>query len=257
MLRSIVAALLLSAAAVAAAETPAPTPTPEPVPTPAAPTGDHALGDDPNYSRLLFAPTGRPLKKGDGYFSDYEVLVPGLAVGITDHISIAGGISMIPGLGLDEQVLYVSPRVGWELGDKAAVSAGFLYAAVPADDDIGDLGIGFVVGTFGSRQRSLSVGLGVGGNTDDDFDAQPILMIGGQATVSRHVAVISENWLALDRDFDIADQPLGIGLRFFGDRLSADVGLVFTPSTVGDGGFLPWASFSYHFGPSAAGREKR
>lgn len=26
---------------------------------------------DPNYSRLMFAPTARPLRKGDGYFSDH------------------------------------------------------------------------------------------------------------------------------------------------------------------------------------------
>jgi hypothetical protein len=86
---SIVAALVLSAAAMAAAEPPAAeTPTPEPAAIPVASAGDGA-GDDPNYSRLLFAPTGRPLKKGDGYFSDYEVLFPGLAVGLTDHVSQA------------------------------------------------------------------------------------------------------------------------------------------------------------------------
>ena len=32
---------------------------------------------DPNYSRLMFAPTGRPLRKGEGYFSDYYVFFPG------------------------------------------------------------------------------------------------------------------------------------------------------------------------------------
>jgi hypothetical protein len=164
---------------------------------------------------------------------------------------------MIPGLGLDEQVFYISPRVGWELSDEAAISAGVLYAAVAADDDLEDLGIGFVVGTFGGRRRSLSVGLGLGGTGAAGFDAHPILMIGGQATLSRHVALVTENWLALGDDFDLADQPIGVGLRFFGDRLSADVGIVVIPSVVARGGFLPWASFSYHFGPSVAARERR
>ena len=62
------------------------------------------LGLDPNYSRLLFGPTGRPLKKGDGYFSDYELAFPGVAVGITDNLSIAGGISIVPGIRIDEQL---------------------------------------------------------------------------------------------------------------------------------------------------------
>src|SRR5687768_13767910 len=39
-------------------------------------------GEDPNYSRLMFGPTARPLRKGDGYFSDYQVFFPGVAYGL-------------------------------------------------------------------------------------------------------------------------------------------------------------------------------
>ena len=35
---------------------------------------------DPNYTRLFFAPTARALKKGSGYFADYELIFPGIAV---------------------------------------------------------------------------------------------------------------------------------------------------------------------------------
>ena len=37
-------------------------------------------GTDPNYTRLFFAPTGRALKKGSGYFADYELVFPGVVV---------------------------------------------------------------------------------------------------------------------------------------------------------------------------------
>jgi hypothetical protein len=106
MLKPIVVACLALAAPLYAADAP-------PAPSPAEPT---TLGLDPNYSRLLFSPTGRPLRKGDGYFSDYELVFPGVAVGVTDHLSIAGGVSIVPGLRLSEQVAYVSPRLGWNLG---------------------------------------------------------------------------------------------------------------------------------------------
>lgn len=229
---------------------------PEDAPTP--PAAADALGLDPNYSRLLFAPTGRPLEKGDGYFSDYELVFPGVAVGLTDNLSIAGGVSIIPGVGLTEQVLYVSPKLGWNLSDRAAVSVGGLYAAIPSDDDVDDIAVGFAVGTFGTRRRSLSVGLGLGDTyLPDGFNPTPILMIGGTVTVSRHVALVSENWLALGDDFDLADQPYGLGVRFFSDRLSADVGVIIVPEYVGDNGFLPWASISYHFGPGSAARQRR
>jgi hypothetical protein len=55
---------------------------------------------DPNDSRLMFAPTGRPLGKGNGYFSDHYVVFPGLTVGLTKNLSLAGGVSVIPALGL-------------------------------------------------------------------------------------------------------------------------------------------------------------
>jgi hypothetical protein len=216
------------------------------------------VGVDPNYSRLLFAPTGRPLKKGDGYFSDYELVFPGVAVGVTDNFSIAGGVSIIPGLRLDRQVFYVSPRLGWDIGEKAAVSVGAIYAAVPEDDDVDDLAIGFAVATFGDRRKSLSVGFGLAdAYLSDGFHPSPIVMIGGSVTVSRHIALVSENWLVLNEQFDLADQPFGLGVRFFGDRLSADVGLVLIPEYVASGSFVPWASISYHFGPSQTARQHR
>ena len=50
-----------------------------------------AWQEDPNPTRLFFAPTGRSLKKGEAYFGVYEILLPFVQVGITDRISIGGG----------------------------------------------------------------------------------------------------------------------------------------------------------------------
>ena len=47
---------------------------------------------DPSYSRLMLAPTGRLLAEGDGYLSDHYVLFPAVAYGITDNVSLLGGI---------------------------------------------------------------------------------------------------------------------------------------------------------------------
>ncbi|HUQ18280.1 MAG TPA: hypothetical protein VM099_01595, partial [Gemmatimonadaceae bacterium] len=58
---------------------------------------------NPNYTRLFFAPSGQMLKKGEGYFADYELFFPGFAYGITDNFSVGGGVSLFPA-GLDEQV---------------------------------------------------------------------------------------------------------------------------------------------------------
>jgi hypothetical protein len=204
---------------------------------------------DPNYSRLMFAPTGRPLRKGDGYFSDYELVFPGFAVGVTDNLSLAGGVSTIPGLGLTEQLVYFSPKVGFNLSDRASVSVGGLIAGVGGDDDLGTLGIAFGVGTFGSADHSVSVGLGLARELGDPFaQTEPILMLGGQTRLSRSVALVSESWLVLDGETPLSEQPFGLALRFFGDRLSADVGVVLVGEVLEEGLPIPWLSVSYHFG---------
>jgi hypothetical protein len=209
------------------------------------PEGDE--GYDPNYSRLMFAPTGRPLRKGDGYVSDHELVFPGFAVGLTDNLSLAGGVSVVPGLGLDEQVAYVSPRLGWNLSDRAAVSVGALVVSAP--DDLGAAGIAFGVGTFGSRNHSLSVGLGLGRELSNRHgETQPILMVGGQTRLSKSIALVSENWIVLDEDISLGQQPFGLALRFFGERLSFDMGFVFVGDVLDEGFPVPWVSVSYHFG---------
>jgi hypothetical protein len=208
---------------------------------------------DPNYSRLLFGPTGRPLRKGDGYFSDYVLALPGVAVGLTDHLSLAGGVSVIPGFGLGEQLFYVSPKVGYQVSERTAFSVGGLYATMALDSDREALGVLYGVSTFGGRDKSVTVGLGFGdADLQDGFRPSPILMLGGTATVSRHVALVTESWVVLNDDFDLGEQPVGVGVRFFGSRLSADVGVILMPAHLDDVGVLPWASVSYHFGKSHA-----
>ena len=115
---------------------------------------------DPNESRLMFAPTGRPLGKGNGYFSDHYVVFPGFTFGLTKNLSLSGGVSTIPALGLSEQVFYVSTSAAWTLGDKAALAVGGFVADGPSDDGA-DSGGGalFAVGSIGPSDRSLSVGL--------------------------------------------------------------------------------------------------
>jgi hypothetical protein len=230
----------------------------QPVAEPMGHAETQAAPSDPNYSRLMFAPTGRPLRQGDGYFSDHELVFPGFSYGLTDNVSVSGGVSTIPGLGLSQQLVYFSPKVGFELSDRAAVSIGALAAGVGGDNDLGTFGIAFAVGTFGSRDHSLTAGLGLARELGDRFaDTEPILMVGGQTRLSRSIALVSENWLVLDGEVPLSEQPFGLALRFFNGRLSADVGVVIVGELIDDGYPLPWVSFTYHFGPGATSASVR
>jgi len=203
---------------------------------------------DPNYSRLLFGPTGRPLKKGEGYFSDYYVLFPGVSYGITNNISLMAGFSLIPGLSLAEQLFYVAPKLGMNVNDKFAIAAGALYMNA---EEV-SAGIGFTVATFGERDKSLTLGLGLGytkeSGEDLEFAKHPIIMFGGNVRISNSVAFVSENWLITGSGFKISEQPFSIAVRFFGEHISADVGFIIILEVIEEGFPIPWLSFVYNFG---------
>ncbi len=222
---------------------------------------------DPNGTRLMFAPTGRPLGKGDGYFSDHYVLFPGFAYGLTGNLSLAGGVSTIPGLGLDEQVYYVSTQLGWKLSPKAALSFGGLYAA-GAEDEL-DAGVLYGITSLGRPDRSLTLGFGLVSTRDEEaqFDArgrylgssqrwrsEPVVVVGGTLRVGRRASLVTESWLFLDNP--LSEQPFGLALRLFADRISVDVGFVFVPELIDEGFPIPWLSFSYHFGPSRSAAKR-
>jgi hypothetical protein len=221
---------------------------------------------DPNESRLMFAPTGRPLGKGNGYFSDHYVLFPGFAYGLTKNLSVAGGVSVVPALGISEQVFYVSASSAWRLGDKASLALGGLYAGGPDEDIRGGAAL-FGVTTFGHSDRSLSLGVAwlaareeeyvysrrgelVESRSEWRFRDAPVVMVGGSLRVARNLSLVSESWLFLGKDFDLSQQPFGLSLRFFSGRISADVGFVLVADILDEGFPVPWLSFSYHFGPA-------
>ena len=149
---------------------------------------------NPNGSRLLFAPTGRTLKKGQGYFADHLLFLPSVTLGLTDRITIGGGISVFPGTGLSGQLFYFTPKVGLYQSKSANLAAGAFLAT--ADGELAAIYYG--VGTLGNADQSVTAGLGYGRAGDD---GQAILMVGGESRISRRVSLISENWFW-------GDQPL-------------------------------------------------
>jgi hypothetical protein len=197
---------------------------------------------DPNRSRLLFAPTARPIRSGQGYFAVYEIFFPFFAVGIADVLSLAGGISLVPGA--DDQLFYLAPKLSLPLGSEMTdLSLGLLYGNLIGESEDG-AGIVYGVGTFGGNYTALTVGLGYGFH-GADFSERPVLLLGGEAQVSNSVKFVSENWIPIGSDTAL----LSLGIRFFGDALAADLGF-FYPLGTDPGGFplFPWLGFAYCFG---------
>jgi hypothetical protein len=178
--------------------------------------GGELWREDPNPTRLFFAPTGRSLKKGEAYFGVYEILLPFVQVGVTDHISIGAGTPLI--FGDFERPFWVTPKVKLMESRSTAVSAGVMHFF---NVDEASIGIAYGVVTQGSTDNAVTVGLGYSyARTDDEDAGSGVLMLGGERRVSRRVKLVTENYVFKGGGFASG------GLRFFGEKLSADFGLV-------------------------------
>jgi len=196
--------------------------------------------ENPNQTRLFFAPTGQMLKKGEGYFSDYEVLFPGVAYGVTDNISIGGGISLIPA-GIDNQLFYVTPKVGVSLSPKLHVALGAIAAFVPGENN-GNVGAIYGVGTAGDGDASVTGGVAFG-FVGRDVNSEFAVLIGGEKRLSRRIGFVTENYFVPS---SLGTPIVSGGVRFMSEKLTVDLALFNAPSDPIFPG-IPWVSFIYKF----------
>jgi hypothetical protein len=201
--------------------------------------------DDPNLTRLFFSPTGRALRKGEGYISAFYLFLPFVAYGVTDRFTMAGGTPILPGaIG---RVMYLAPKYTVFEAPRSSFAVGGIGFFAPESLDEGSFGILYGVSTFGSRDRAVSLGAGWGYFTGDEIgsgtSSEPVFVLGGEQRITRRVKLITENWLAVNPGVD------GVwsgGFRFIGDRLSADLGFL---GFIGEGGCCaPMVNFVWAFG---------
>ena len=197
--------------------------------------GEYWFGN-PNSTRLFFAPTGQMLKKGEGYFADYELFFPGFAYGVTDNFSVGGGVSIFPA-GVGDQVYYFTPKVGMSFGDQIHVAAGLLLAGTRG----GTGGVGYAAGTFGDGDGSVSAGLGYG-FAGGQIASKPLAMLGGEKRVSRRVALVTENYLLPTIDNSVV---YSAGIRFMGEKLTTDLAIFNTVGSQIIG--VPYVDFVFRF----------
>jgi hypothetical protein len=191
---------------------------------------------NPNSTRLFFAPTGQQLKQGEGYVSDYELFFPGVAIGVTDNISIGGGISLFPASASD-QIYYVTPKIGFSPSDKVHLASGVLFVGTNGRTG----GIYYGVGTFGDGNASVTVGGGYG-FAGGKIQSKPVGMLGAEYRIARRLGIVTENYL-----LPVADNNVlySFGFRFMGEKLTTDLALanVSGSNIIG----VPYVDFVFRF----------
>jgi hypothetical protein len=206
-------------------------------------SGTEFIPADANATRLFFGPTGRALPRGDAYIGVYEFLLPFVQVGVTDRLSIGAGTPLLFGFDDGNHPFWVTPKLQVYEGNRVQLAAG-VFHVLNVDD--GYFGIAYGVATFGDADRALTVGAGWSYWPRDQYDppdartGSAIVMVGGERRVSRRVKLMTEDYVFSDGAI------LSGGVRFIGDRLSADLGLA-VPVGVEETVVFPVVNFVWLF----------
>lgn len=207
---------------------------------------DYTAGDDPNKTRLFFAPTGKNLKAGTGYFSVNELFFPMLAFGITDFLTLAGGMTIIPGA--SDQLYYLNGKAGLLHFKEADVSAGILYTNITSGDENG-LTILYANSTYGTKEAAVTLTAGLSFNGNENSGKYPIFILGGELKLSNSSKLLTENWIMTSPE---SGKIFTLGIRFFGKKVAGDFGLMYFVDQDGESistgwPFIPWVGLSYNF----------
>jgi hypothetical protein len=195
------------------------------------------MRSDSHHSRLFFAPTGRSLEKGQVSVGVFEFLAPFVQVGVTDRFSIGGGTPLIFGIDEDFRPFWITPKFQVHRGESTQVAVGVLQM-FNASGDSG--GIAYGVATFGNNDNAVTAGAGLAYSGDSTGG---VLMVGGERRVRRNLKLITENYVWQEGNGIVSG-----GVRFLGERLSADLALA-VPIGIGDFIAFPVVNFVYLFGP--------
>lgn len=207
--------------------------------------------EDQHTSRLFFAPTGRTLGEGAGYAGLFFFL-PFVGYGVTDDVTLAGGLPFVGSLG--GTPAWIAPKARVFHTPTTQVSAGVFAIHIPGGDDdycefdCGEAeesswnGVVYGVGTFGDSDNALHAGAGVTFGTDGGGKLP--LMVGGERRVSIRNKLITENWLIPGEG-----GAASFGVRRMGDKWTVDYGLMFLfGGDAEDVPYFPIISFSRAFG---------
>ena len=163
--------------------------------------GDRLRDDGANRAHLAVAILGQAL----------------VQVGVTDRLTVGGGTPLIFGEGGDSHAFWLTPKFQLLRGERTQIAAGVMHFLFTGDEE--PVGIAYGVMTHGTPDASVTAGFGYGYESSDR--GTWIGMVGGDKRVGRKVKLLAEGYL-----WQGGEGILMGGVRFFGARLSADLGVV-------------------------------
>jgi hypothetical protein len=199
---------------------------------------------DPNRTRYLYSPSGFMLKGGEGYLSQTELLLTSVYYGVTDFMTLGIGTA-IPFLFVEDGANLVGTlKLGLSAGEYVHLATGVQAFWLPGVEAGTTAGFLFGTVTLGTPDLHLGVSAGppfVAGDAANDV-GDFIFSVSGNVRVSEHVALVTENWFAPSGSEGF--YALSGAIRFIGQRLGVDAGLVFGKGATVP---VPWLDFTWNF----------
>ena len=192
------------------------------------------LPDDPNQTRLFFGPTARALPKGQVYLGTYEFMMPFVQVGVTDRFSIGGGTPLMFGFDESERPFWITPKIQVLNRGKVQAAAGVFNIFASGEN------AGVAYGVVSVSEPHVSVSVGAGLAYVSDGGTSPVVMVGADRRVRRNLKLLTENYVWE------GGGVISGGVRFIGERLSADLALA-VPLNINGFLALPIVNFVYVF----------
>jgi len=200
--------------------------------------------ENPQGTRYLFAPNAIGLKKGHGYYQNTWIFFNNVNYGVTNNISIGGGLIPTFLFGTSSTPVWITPKISIPVAsDNIHIAAGALIGGVIGEDSGGG-GLIYGTSTFGNTDRNISFGLGYGYG-GGDISSTPAINISGMIRLSKSMHLVSENYLFPGTSFNgIAS----IGTRWAPENFAVDFALVRPLEDIGFFIGVPWLSVTLPFG---------
>jgi len=202
--------------------------------------------ENPQATRYFFSPNGYGLKGGEGYYQNVWVLFNSFAVGVTDYISLGGGIVPLFLFAGTSTPVWFTPKFSIPVvEEKFNVGGGALLGTVIGEENAG-FGILYGITTFGSKDKNVSLGLGYG-YAAGDWASSPMINLNFMIRTGARGYFISENYYLQVSDTKVAILSLG-GRRII-QKAGLDYGL-FIPISNEIDTFVafPWLGITIPFG---------
>lgn len=187
--------------------------------------------ENPNSTRNIFSPTGYGLRKDEAYYQNFMVGINQVSYGFTDRITI--GVTLeaftlfaaINGA-IDSPAFAITPKYSIPVKeDVYNIGVGALIVNLPDTEQLFDWNLLYVVNTFGSKDRNVSLGIAYG-LKEGELARRPTFTLSGVLRVSPKISLITENWLIPEIDGGQAFNLFGV--RITGKRVSWDISLLGT-----------------------------